>query len=101
MLNHGRIAELKSEVGEDDFAEVITLFCEEVEEMLDDLPSTSQSQMAAKLHFLKGSALNIGLDAVGQMCSTEEARLKNDPNTAPDITAIRSLYIASRDQLLK
>lgn len=100
MLNEERIAELKDEVGADDFEEIVTLFCEEVEEMLDELSTTSPTQMADKLHFLKGSALNIGLDAVGEMCRNAENRLKTNRDAAPDIAAIRKLYLASRIQLL-
>lgn len=101
MINAARIQELKDEVGEDDLIEVIALFCEEVEEVLDSLETTPQAQMPSQLHFLKGSALNIGLDAVSRLCREEELRLKSDPDATADVAAIRAAYAASKDALLK
>lgn len=100
MLNMSRIEELKAEVGQDDFIEVVELFCEEVEETLEALPDATRSSLPEKLHFLKGSALNIGLDAVGALCRKEEVRLFSDPDAVPDIASIRALYAASKAELL-
>ncbi len=101
MINTARIQELKDEVGEDDLFEVIELFCEEVEEVLDILDASSQNEFLAQLHFLKGSALNIGLDAVSELCKTEEVRLKSDPSAPPNIGAIRSAFSDAKKALLK
>ncbi len=101
MINTARIQELKDEVGEDDLIEVIELFCEEVEEVLDTLETTDPAQMPAQLHFLKGSALNIGLDAVSSLCMEQERHLKSDPNAKADIEGIRAAYTASKAALLK
>lgn len=100
MLNNSRIAELKAEVGEEDFTEVVELFCEEVEEILDALTNVTRTSLRDKLHFLKGSALNIGLDAVGDLCRAEEIRLEADPDATADIAAIRTAYAASKAELL-
>lgn len=99
MLNTARIAELKSEVGEDDFAEVVEIFCEEVEEVLDALPGTALTLVPEKLHFLKGSAFNIGMDDVGRLCSAEESRIKSSHGATPDIVAIVAAYHASKAEL--
>lgn len=101
MINPARIQELKEEVGEDDLIEVIALFCEEVEEVLQSLNTTAQADIPAQLHFLKGSALNIGLDTVSELCRTEESRLKMDPSASVDIGAIRTAYAAAKDVLLR
>jgi HPt (histidine-containing phosphotransfer) domain-containing protein len=101
MINTARIQELKDEVGEDDLVEVIELFCEEVEDVLRALDSTPQDQMAAQLHFLKGSALNIGLDDVSELCEQQENRLKSDPVATADVNMIRVTYAASKEALLK
>ena len=101
MINAARIQELKDEVGEDDLIEVIELFCEEVEEVLDALETTEQSQIPAQLHFLKGSALNIGLDAVSDLCKEQELRLKADPAASADIASIRAAYDTAKTALLK
>ena len=100
MINENRIQELKDEVGEDDLEEVIALFCEEVEEVLETLDATPPDAMAAQLHFLKGSALNIGLEAVSDLCRAEELALKSDPTRATDIAGIRTIYAQSKGVLL-
>ncbi len=100
MLNVARIAELKDEVGEEDFLEVVSLFCEEMEDVLTGLADTALTDLPEKLHFLKGSALNIGLDQVGQLCAGEETRLKADPTATPDIAAIQTAYAAAKTALL-
>ncbi|MEO0917385.1 MAG: Hpt domain-containing protein [Pseudomonadota bacterium] len=94
-----RISELKEEVGEDDFAEVIGIFFEEVEEVLEELPTSNGERLAEKLHFLKGSALNLGLDAVGNLCRDAETRLRSDPSNLPNIAEILAIYEASKAQL--
>jgi len=99
MVNWDRISELREEVGEDDLAEVITLFCEEVEEVLEVLDSAASTDLPGHLHFLKGSASNIGFEAVSIRCQTEETRLKENPSLTPDIAAIRSDYKLSKAEL--
>ncbi len=101
MINEARIRELTEEVGEDDLVEVIELFCEEVEEVLNALDATTAAEMPSRLHFLKGSALNLGLDYVSELCRIEETKLKTDPASQADIAAIRSAYATSKEMLLK
>lgn len=96
MLNMRRIEELKSEVGEDDFAEVIELFCEEVEEALEALDTQTGNELGQNLHFLKGSALNIGFDQLGELCRVAEVKFAEGSNQCPDITGIKEAYSASR-----
>ena len=92
MINWNRVAELRHEVGEDDFDEVVELFIEEVEDVLatlgqnDDLPKD--------LHFLKGSALNLGFTEMARLCTEGE-------RGAPDITAIRSSYTDAKTELMQ
>ena len=99
MLNQARIAELREEVGDDGFAEVIEIFCEEVEEVLDQLDAADATVLAERLHFLKGSALNIGMEQVGTLCLMAEGRLRTDSGSVPDIASIRDAYAASRQEL--
>jgi HPt (histidine-containing phosphotransfer) domain-containing protein len=99
MLNRSRIDELREEVGEDGFAEVLDLFCEEVEEVLAGLPEVPAPELPERLHFLKGSAINIGMEQVGDLCRTAEERIRADPASKPDLAAIRSAYDRSRKAL--
>ncbi len=96
MINWDRINELTEEVGEDDLSEVLLLFCEEVEEVLEKLPSASANEVPAHLHFLKGSAMNIGLESVSQLCKSEEQRITADPSAQPAVEAIQSAYLSAK-----
>ncbi len=99
MINWDRISELREEVGEDDLAEVLGLFFEEVEEVLEKLPSADAQDIPGHLHFLKGSALNIGLSGVSGLCRDEEAKLAADPTANAQVGAIRSAYNAAKIEL--
>ena len=100
MINKARIEELREEVGEDGLEEVIELFCEEMEDVLRDLPKVPTSELAAQLHFLKGSAANIGFDGVSGICQDQEVRLSADPGAAIDFAAIVLAYEAEKSALL-
>lgn len=99
MINWDRINELRQEVGEEDLAEVLVLFCEEVEEVLDQLDTVLPDAMPSQLHFLKGSALNIGLTEVGKLCRTEEEKLARDSAANAEIPAIRAAYLTAKEEL--
>lgn len=99
MINQSRINELREEVGEDDLLEVVDIFCEEVEEVLSDLDQAPPPEIPGKLHFLKGSALNIGFDQLSEMCRQQELRLRDTPDAAADIAAIRAAYVAAKSSL--
>ena len=100
MINADRIRELRDEVGPDDLDEVVDLFCEEMEEVLETLDQSTAPEFPDKLHFLKGSAMNLGFDRLSDLCQKEEHRLKSDPDTRPDIHAIRTTYAKSRQLLM-
>ncbi len=100
MIDWNRINELRAEIGEDDFAEVLNLFFEDIDEAVASLRSaTGHVPLAEALHFLKGSAENIGLSEVSALCRQEEAKLANAGNLSPDIEAIVVALAAARDGL--
>lgn len=69
MIDWTRIAQLRRDIGEDDFDEVIDIFVDEVEGIIDRLrDAASPEQIADDLHCLKGSASNLGFTAVSQVC---------------------------------
>ncbi len=75
MISWERVRELRDEIGEDDFCEVVDLFLEEVEEVLARLRAEpNPASYEADLHFLKGSALNLGFQALGALCRDGEVR---------------------------
>lgn len=84
MIDWGRISELRGEIGEDDFDEVVEIFLEEVEEVLQRLGSSQGNNLVADLHYLKGCALNLGFKSLSQLCSEGEDAINAgqpvDPN---------------------
>ena len=100
MINWDRISELQAEVGEDGIADIIEIFLEEMDEGLEGLAKADQaSDVLDRLHFLKGSAQNIGLDTMSALCARFEADIKTDATIQPDISAIRQALGTAKDEL--
>lgn len=97
MIEWSRVNELREEVGESDFKEVVGLFLEEVSEALDRL-SGSQDGIAENLHFLKGCALSLGFESLARLCEQYE-RQASDARTV-DVGAIVACFEQSRSEFL-
>ena len=95
MLNWSRVNELKNDLGEEDFQEITSLFLEEVEEKLAELSSAEPHEFAGDLHFLKGSAANLGFESFRAMCE----QMENAPNVAP-LGELLALYEQSKSKFL-
>lgn len=95
MIDWSRVRDLQAEIGKVDFVEVAALFLEEAEEAVERLGTDrSPAGLAAALHFLKGSALNLGFDTLARMCADgERAVLDNDD---ANLAAIIAAYAQSR-----
>ena len=100
MIDWDRILELTAEVGEDGITEIIEIFLEEMDEALEELAALSDaSQIADKLHFLKGSAQNIGLTDTGRLCERLEADAKSGDAPPTDVAAIRNSIDKAKQEL--
>ncbi|MBZ8117902.1 Hpt domain-containing protein [Roseovarius sp. LXJ103] len=74
MIDWSRVAELREEIGADDFGEVVEIFLEEVQSEIDALRGdVAPGNLEDKLHFLKGSALNLGFREFSDLCQSGEA----------------------------
>ncbi len=77
----------------------MTLFLEEVEEVVQRLGApTTLEQTARDLHFMKGSALNLGFAEVASYCQMQECRIARQEEA--DTSAIAALFQASRTAFL-
>ncbi|MDE3080671.1 MAG: Hpt domain-containing protein [Paracoccaceae bacterium] len=95
MIDWKRVETLQAEIGEADLDDVVDLFLEEVEEVLDRLRHPAlPRQREADLHFLKGSALNLGFSNLAAACQRDEARAARGEDVDPN--PIISLYSASK-----
>jgi HPt (histidine-containing phosphotransfer) domain-containing protein len=97
MIDWERVTQLRDEVGAEDFAEVVELFLEEVEEVTERLAhSPEPARFEEDLHFLKGSALNLGFEKFSVMCQTGERLAARGDADKIDIPPILESYAASR-----
>ena len=101
MIDWDRVSELRDEVGADDFTEVVDLFLGEVEYELSDLfEPTDATALENRLHFLKGSALNLGFSAFADLCQAGETAAKTGRSSAIDLTDIETCYRASKSEFM-
>ena len=101
MIDAVRIDELKLEIGEDDFAEVLEIFIEEIEATLAAMDVTGPpAAIAGELHSLKGSAQNIGFSEFAQICiEAETSGLTPDLHDRLVATFRKSKRLVSADGL--
>lgn len=93
-MNHvdwDRLNELRSDIGEEDFADVAMLFVAELQETLDAL--TPDKATSADFHFLRGSAANLGFVALVNACSAAENACNG--SAPPDVEAVRAAFAAA------
>ena len=101
MIDWDRVLELRDEVGEDAFDEVVELFIEEVDEVAARLRTTPDPALYEEdLHFLKGSAVNLGFEALGRMCQDGESRAAAGGADSIDMIAILDCYARSREAFM-
>ena len=101
MIDWTRIAELRAEIGEDDLQEVVGLFLEETDEVVARLSgAVAASALEADLHFLKGSALNLGFSALADLCQQGERNAALGNGDAVALDMIVALYHQSKSTFL-
>ncbi len=102
MIDWSRVNELKVEIGEDGFAEVVVLFLDEVETVLRLLGAgQSRSAPTDEMHFLKGCAWNIGFREFGAVCQDGERRAAAGGLAASDIQRVLDSYAQSKATFLR
>jgi HPt (histidine-containing phosphotransfer) domain-containing protein len=101
MIDWKRVDELKEEIGPEGFAEVADMFLDEAEgavkALLRGIPA---EEVEAQLHFLKGSALNLGLSELAAICQDGERRAAAGEGALVDVSLVASVWRASRAGLL-
>jgi HPt (histidine-containing phosphotransfer) domain-containing protein len=101
VIHWDRVTELREEVGEDDFAEVVELFLDEVEGVLFRLRETpSRETLESDLHFVKGSAMTLGFDDLSNLCQNGERLAAQAQFDAIDLGEVLSTYEASKTEFI-
>ena len=95
MIDWSRVDELRDEVGEDDFAEIASLFLGELAESIAELGSLSDpAALRDGFHGLKGAALNLGFFEVARLAAMAELEPEN-----VDMAAIRQASDAATSEI--
>ena len=101
MIDWDRVNELRDEVGDEDFLEVVEMFLEEVEEVMDRLNASAQGAEESDMHFLKGSALNLGFSGFADLCRDGEMRAKDGAGAETDLDEIMQAYMDAKADFMK
>jgi HPt (histidine-containing phosphotransfer) domain-containing protein len=97
VIDWTRISVLRAEIGDDDLHEVIGLFLEETDEVIARLDDgVDVSDLESLLHFLKGSALNLGFSDLAVVCQEGERKAAMGEGAGIDLEQVIDLYCASR-----
>ncbi|UWQ41382.1 Hpt domain-containing protein [Leisingera aquaemixtae] len=100
MIDWPRVTELREEVGAEDFEEVVEIFLEEVEEVIGKLQDGDRTRLEQDLHFLKGSALNLGFADFSALCLDGERKSAQGAADGVDIPAIITKFQDSKSAFL-
>ena len=98
MINWQRVMELRDEIGADSLDEVVELFLDEVEAALMNLGGSASIEGA--LHFLKGSAANLGFEDFRALCAEGEAMAAAGKGNQVEVGRIIAIYAASKKRFL-
>lgn len=97
MIDWQRVNELRDEVGNDDFPEIVTVFLDEVNEVIDRITNHITQE---DMHFLKGSAWTLGFSETGTLCREGEELMKGGSLKTPALEPILAAFHAERAELL-
>lgn len=93
MIDWERVETLFEEIGGEDFCEVVQIFLEETDIVIDRLESAPDpARFEEDLHFLKGSALNLGFAEMAVLCQQGERMAARGTAEAIDIGAVLQSY---------
>lgn len=101
MIDWDKVEELRTEIGADDFSEVVDMFREEADQAVQALAAGPPvDEIEGLLHFLKGSALNLGLSDLASICQDGERKAAAGYGSLVDLAQVVRVYKASRALLL-
>ncbi len=100
MIDWDRVAELRDEIGTEDFGEIIDLFMIEVANSIEQLGRTPPHPRAIEeqMHFLKGAALNLGFAELARLCREGEEKAIEGQPYAITAEEVRYCFEASRSE---
>lgn len=99
MIDWTRVAELRDEIGAEDFGEIVELFLFEVQNAIERLAESAGNakEVADHMHFLKGAGLNLGFAALSTMCQEGEQAAQGGDADKFTADQVREVFEQSRD----
>jgi histidine phosphotransfer protein HptB len=94
-----RIEDLATEIGTEAVVEVVAMFLEETDEVMSRLSSAAPT--TEDYHFLKGSALNLGLTDFAALCEQGEQETRTGTSNPQTHAAITAHYPVAKAALIK
>ena len=102
MIDWTRVNELRDEIGHEDFNEVVEMFLEEVEGIIERIQSSpGTSSYEADLHALKGCALNLGFESFARVCQNGEHLATRGQESRIDLPSVFASFASSKAEFLK
>lgn len=102
MIDWDRVTTLRDEVGAESFSEVVALFLDEVDEVVARFRGAPDlANVERDMHFLKGSALNLGFKRLGALCQDGERLAAEGRAAEVDLAAVVTTYEQSREDFLE
>jgi len=102
MIDWGHVRELRDQIGVDEFAEVVELFLDEIEEAVGLLSKQLKLEtLEQDLHFLKGTALNLGFRDLGQFCQIGENLARDGRLEEIELAPLLACYKESRSVFIQ
>jgi HPt (histidine-containing phosphotransfer) domain-containing protein len=92
MIDWTHLKNLRSDVGSDGFDEIVELFFLEVEEVFARIKHSDPHPN--DMHFLKGSAANLGFVEFAKSCKTAQRALQNQETI--DLDALQTQFAVSK-----
>lgn len=101
MIDWARIDTLRDEVGPESFAEIAAMFLAEADTAVAGLSGGKAPRaLAADLHAIKGSALNLGFNELSDLCARGEAAAMAGQPEHADLEGIRRAFASARAAFL-
>lgn len=101
MIDWQRVAELRDAVGPVEFPEILELFLDEVEGVVMRLSVENPRQLGDDLHFLKGSAWNLGFAEFGRLCEAGEIMAGRGQAAQISVDDLMASYSASKQLFMR
>jgi HPt (histidine-containing phosphotransfer) domain-containing protein len=99
MIDWARVNELVEEIGAEDFGDVVELFLDEVDSAIGLLDKAHGNPVVVEeqMHFLKGAALNLGFEALAQLCMKGEKSAAGGRPEVVSAAEVRRAFEASKE----